>query len=155
MLELLKEIIPVSVGILIVVGIIYIILLPFIAAWKLFKKAGIPGWKALIPVYNIYLMFKITGMPIICIIPYLAYTIIGYIYTDYSKIPKNFLIIFIVLTIIYYVIDIIKQIKLGKVFGKGILFILGLIFLSPIFEIILGMGKSKYQGNYKVNVNEQ
>lgn len=149
MLELLKNIIPVSIDILIIVGIIYIILLPFIAAWKLFEKAGIPGWKALIPVYNSYLMFKITGMPVICIIPYIVYIIISCIYTDYSKVPKNILIIIIVLTIIYHIIDIIKQIKLGQVFAKGILFTLGLILFSPIFEIILGMGKSKYQGNYK------
>ncbi len=153
MLDLLKDIIPVSIDILIIVGFIYIILLPFIAAWKLFKKAGIPGWKSLIPIYNSYLMFKIVGMPVICIIPYIAYTILNSIYADYKKIPNIIIIIIIVITILYVIIDIIKEIKLGKAFGKGKLFILGLIFLSPIFEIILGMGKSEYQGNYRKKNN--
>lgn len=144
MLDLLKDIIPVSIDILIIVGFIYIILLPFIAAWKLFKKAGIPGWKSLIPIYNIYLMFKIVGMPVICIIPYITYIVLNCIYDDYTNMPNVIFIIILVVDIIYIILDIVKEIRLGKVFGKSKLFILGLILLSPIFEIILGMGKSKY-----------
>lgn len=147
MLDLLKDIIPVSIDILIIVGFIYIILLPFIAAWKLFKKAGIPGWKSLIPIYNIYLMFKIVGMPVICIIPYITYIVLNCIYDDYTNMSDIIFIIILVVDIIYIILDIIKEIRLGKVFGKSKLFILGLILLSPIFEIILGMGKSKYVGN--------
>ncbi len=147
MLDLLKDIIPVSIDILIIVGFIYIILLPFIAAWKLFKKAGIPGWKSLIPIYNIYLMFKIVGMPVICIIPYITYIVLNCIYDDYTNMSDIIFIIILVVDIIYIILDIIKEIRLGKVFGKSKLFILGLILLSPIFEIILAMGKSKYVGN--------
>ena len=148
MLDLLKDIIPVSIDVLIIVFIIYLVLLPFIAAYKLFKKVGIPGYKALIPIYNEYLMFKIVGMPTISIIIYILY-FISYIYNNYFIIPNNILYIYIIICIIYTVIDIIKNIKLGKVFNKGILFIIGLVLLSPIFKIILGMDKSKYIGNYR------
>lgn len=150
MLDLLKDILPVSMDILAVVLFIYIILLPFIAAWRLFKKAGIPGWKALIPVYSSYLMFKIVGMPaIISTIVYASYIIINNIVKDITKEPNYLVIIFVLISATYMVFDIIKAIKLGKVFGKGIFFTIGLILLGPIFEIILGMGKSKYIGDYK------
>ena len=43
------------------VGIIYYILY-IIAGWKLFEKAGEQGWKALIPIYNSYIYYKIVGM---------------------------------------------------------------------------------------------
>lgn len=152
MLDLLKDIIPVSLEILIILFVIYVILLPFIAAWKLFKKVGIPGWKALIPVYSEYLMFKIVGMrcAVLLVIPSTAYTIFDMIFSDYKKLPNYIIISVIVLVVIMTVIDIIKAIKLGKAFGKKKGFIVGLILLGPIFEIILGMGKSKYIGNYKV-----
>ena len=31
-----------------------------IAEWKLFKKAGQPGWAAIVPFYNAYVLTKIT-----------------------------------------------------------------------------------------------
>ena len=156
MLDLLKDIIPVSIDILVILFVIYVILLPFIAAWKLFKKVGIPGWKALIPVYSEYLMFKIVGMKgaVLLVIPSTAYTILDMIFTDYKKLPNYLLISIIVLVVIMTIIDVIKAVKLGKVFGKGKGFIVGLILLGPIFEIILGMGKSKYIGDYKVVENK-
>lgn len=43
MLNLLKDIFPVTVVLLVIFGILYLIFLPAIAEWKLFKKAGIPG----------------------------------------------------------------------------------------------------------------
>jgi hypothetical protein len=43
---------------------------------------------------------------------------------------------------------------LPSAFNKGIVFIVGMIFLPEIFEIILGMGKSKYNGPYKVKKQE-
>ena len=37
-------------------------ILMIIANWKIFKKAGEPGWKSIIPIYNVYIMFKIVNM---------------------------------------------------------------------------------------------
>lgn len=35
--------------------------LPFVGLWAIFEKAGIKGWKALIPIYNLILWIKILG----------------------------------------------------------------------------------------------
>ena len=150
MLELLKKIFPYALVILIIVGIVYFLLLPFIAAWKLFKKVGIPGWKSLIPFYNTYLVFKIAGMSGLCFIPESILGIISNLNPDYKNISKEMIIAFIILIVINEIINIIRGIKLSKVFGKGTGFTIGMILLPEIFEIILGMGKAKYKGPYKV-----
>ena len=146
MLNLLKDIFPLFV----IVVIVYVVLLPFIASWKLFKKVGIPGWKSLIPVYNSYLLFRICGMSGLCIIPLYTYNIIYACYEKIEKMPKELLIVFIISTIFAIIVNIIKGIKLSKVFNKGKIFMIGLMILPEIFEIILGMGRSKYNGPYKV-----
>ena len=40
-----------------------ILLFQIIAMWKVFTKAGQPGWACIIPIYNIYIMTKIAGKP--------------------------------------------------------------------------------------------
>ncbi len=50
-----------NIGILLFAG--PVLILAYIGYWQLFKKAGIAGWKALIPVYNYLLMLKIAGRP--------------------------------------------------------------------------------------------
>ena len=37
--------------------VVYVLLV--IADWKIFSKAGEEGWKSLIPIYNMYILFKI------------------------------------------------------------------------------------------------
>ena len=39
--------------------LIVCVVLPVIGNWKIFVKAGEPGWKALIPIYYSYILFKI------------------------------------------------------------------------------------------------
>jgi hypothetical protein len=95
--------------------------LAVIALWKIFEKAGEPGWGAIIPFYNAYLLFKITWGN-------------GW----------NFLLLLIPIANI--VIAIITMVKLAKAFGKSGGFAVGLIFLSLIFECILAFGNSTYQG---------
>ena len=46
-----------------IIAFIILIVLPFVGLWKLFEKAGTPGWFALIPVYNWYCMIKLSGRP--------------------------------------------------------------------------------------------
>lgn len=67
----------VAVGVLLVVyGIVFLLVVipAIIAWWSLFKKAGEPGWAALIPIYNTYVMWKISKTEIIafilCFIPF-------------------------------------------------------------------------------------
>ena len=104
-------------------GIISVALtvLGIIAMWNIFTKAGEAGWKSLIPILNTYTMFKI-------------------VYGNGWK----FLLLLV--TILGEILAIVYLVRLGQVFGKGVGFILGLIFLAPIFIILLGFGKDQYQG---------
>ncbi|MEM9372982.1 MAG: DUF5684 domain-containing protein [Planctomycetota bacterium] len=110
--------IPLLVVFAIYIGVIILVIAGW---WTTFTKAGQPGWGAIIPIYNTYLLCKIGGRPgwwvILLLIPYL-----------------NF---------IFY---IIVMIDIAKAFGRGIGFGVGLILLNPIFMCILGFGSSEYQG---------
>ena len=47
----------------IILAIILLVILPYVGLWKLFEKAGRPGWEGVIPLYNIYGMIKLSGRP--------------------------------------------------------------------------------------------
>jgi hypothetical protein len=106
-----------------IVGVISlaVAILMFAGMWKTFEKAGEPGWGAIVPIYNIYLMCKIAGRPgwwvILCIIPCVSIIFLIIVYLD-----------------------------LAKNFGKGAGFGLGLAFLTFIFFPILGFGDARYGG---------
>ena len=98
-----------------------IVVLVIAGFWKVFVKAGHPGWAAIIPIYNIYILLKIAGRP-------------GW-----------WLLLFLI-PIVSLVIAIIVAIDVAKSFGKGTGFGVGLAFLGPIFYPILGFGDATYQG---------
>jgi Family of unknown function (DUF5684) len=89
------------------------------AWWKIFSKAGQPGWAAIIPIYNWIVWCKIVGRP--------AWWVL-------------------LLLICFPIFFIILSIDLAKSFGKGVGFAVGLILLSIIFFPILGFGSATYQG---------
>lgn len=127
---------------LIIVLAIYIVFI--VAAWKIFTKAGVAGWKSLIPIYNVYKFCQIIGISFwvyIIIIPF----ILGVV----SAIINNNNITTAIDFAYSLVIDIYIAIKLAKSFGKGTGFIVGLVLFQPIFELILAFGSSKYVGDYK------
>lgn len=99
--------------------IAYIIM--FIAQWKIFKKAGVPGWMAFIPILNIYKICKIAD----------------------GNGWKFLLFLIPVVNIIYYVL---LNIRFAKAYGKSTAFGVGLIFLNTIFLYILAFGKAEYIG---------
>ncbi len=110
-------------GYLAVLLVVYILVV--IAMWKVFTKAGKPGWASLIPVYNMVVMYQIVGLNpwllLLYLIPFVNW-------------------------IAALVLSIMLNIKLAKVFGKSTGFAIGLIFLNPIFLLILGFGDAKYVG---------
>lgn len=91
------------------------------AMWRVYTKAGEPGWAAIIPIYNIIVLLKIIGRPAWWIVLYL-------------------------IPIVNFVIAIMVYDGLSKSFGKGTGFTIGLIFLGPIFLLILGFGSARYVG---------
>ena len=95
--------------------------LAVVALWKIFVKAGEPGWAAIIPFYNVYVLFKITW-------------------------GNGWKFLFLLIPIANIVFLIITMVKLAKAFGKSGGFAVGLIFLSVIFYCILAFDQSQYLG---------
>jgi hypothetical protein len=93
-----------------------------IGVWKVFEKAGQPGWAALIPIYNAYILLKIAGRPGWWLLLFLIPLV-------------NLVIAFVV------AIDIAKAFGQSTVFGVVLLFLLG-----GIGYLVLGFGDYRYVG---------
>ena len=130
----------------------YVIVL--IARWKVFDKAGIAGWKSLIPIYSDYCTYKISWkttffwafLVLSCVSGFLS----GQIATlseNGDAIPALISILSTAAGVAVTVINLLMNIKLAQRFGHGVLFGLGLTFLTPLFTLILGLGSSEYYGN--------
>ncbi len=122
----------------------YIIMV--IADWRIFTKAGEAGWKSLIPILNTYVVFKISWKGSMFWIMLLTMAG-GSICTSMAGENGGMLAIAgMILSIIGLLIALIDTHKLSKSFGHGIGFTLGLLFLNPLFTLILAFGSSKYIG---------
>lgn len=106
------------VGLGIVASIIILIIM-YVACWKVFEKAGQKGWSSLIPFYNYYVLFKIAG------------------YNGWLSL----LLLVPVVNIVFY---ILVNIKLAHKFGKNNGFAVGMILLPFVFYMILALDKTKY-----------
>lgn len=110
------------VFVIIVMGIVLgIIALFVISFWKIFEKAGKPGWAAIIPIYNLVVWCEIIKKPgwwaALMLIPY-----IGLIWQIWAT---NLLV---------------------KKFGKDEGFTVGCVLLPYVFWPILAFGDAKFQG---------
>jgi len=103
-----------------IVGLLIALLL-IVATWKVFTKAGQPGWASIIPIYNLYIWCKIVGRP-------------------------WWWILLMLIPFVNFVVAIILCIDLAKSFGKGAGFGIGIALLGVIFLPILGFGSTLYQG---------
>jgi hypothetical protein len=92
-----------------------------VSYWKVYQKAGKPGWAAIIPIYNIIVLLEIVGKPI-------------------------WWIILFFIPIVNIVVGIIIAHQLAKAFGQDVGFTFGLIFLPFVFYPLLAFGKFSYQG---------
>ncbi len=107
------------------IGVFELVIVVFfiVAAWKVFVKAGKPGWAILIPFYNLYVLLKIIGRP-------------------------GWWIILYFIPIVNIVVQIIIAIDLAKSFGRSTAFgVIMLWLLSFIGYPILAFGNSKYIGS--------
>lgn len=107
----------------IIASLIYlaVIVIEFASVWKIFQKAGQPGWAAIIPIYNAIVWLRVVGR------------------------PWWWLFLFLVPGV-NLVLLIIAVLDLARSFGKGSGFAVGLILLSLIFLPILGLGDARYLG---------
>ena len=131
-------------------------ILLLIAGWKIFEKAGEKGWKILIPIYDLYILYKIVGMKMWFWITLAVSVGVGLIISLLGFDTQNMtmdaatgagaiaMLLYIAEMIFSLVIAVMFYVRLSKVFGHGIGYAIGLFFFSGIFMLILGFGKSKY-----------
>ena len=89
--------------------------------WKVFEKAGKPGWAAIVPIYNLVVLLEIVGKPLWWIILFL-------------------------IPLVNLVVAILVMIVLAEKFGKSAAFGIGLALLGFVFIPILGFGDAQYVG---------
>ena len=108
-----------AAGVILLIELVLAVLI-IAGMWKLFVKAGKPGWASIIPIYNSIVLIEIAGRPIwwfiLLLIPYVG-----------------------VIVAIIVILDVAKN------FGKGTGFGLGMVFLTFIFFPLLGFSDAKYQ----------
>ena len=110
-----------SGGFIVLLVWLAVIVLVVAGLWKIFAKAGEPGWAAIVPIYNYYILLKIVGRP-------------------------WWWLILLFIPLVSLIIAIVMMVDLAKSFGKGVGFAIGLILLSVVFIPILGFGSAKYVG---------
>lgn len=103
------------------IGIIYlaIIVLLIVANWKIYEKAGKPGWASIIPIYNIIVLLEIVKKPL-------------------------WWIVLLLIPVVNIVIAIILINALAKSFGKSTGFAVGMILLSFVFYPMLAFSDATY-----------
>jgi Family of unknown function (DUF5684) len=89
--------------------------------WKVFTKAGQPGWAAIVPIYNAIVMLQISGRPL-------------------------WWVLLLMIPFVNIVVGIMVAIDLAKSFGQSAGFGVGLILLGFVFFPILGFGSARYLG---------
>lgn len=92
-----------------------------VAMWKLFTKAGKPGWAAIVPIYNGWVLAEIAGRPgwwgLLLLIPF-----------------------------VNIVVSLVLALDIAKRFGKSPVFgVVALWLFSLVGYLILGFGDAKYQ----------
>ncbi len=107
--------------ILTLVFVLSLVALMVVANWKVFTKAGLPGWASIVPIYNLIVLLKLIGRP-------------------------SWWIILLLVPLVSIVVSLIIPFDLAKSFGKGIGFGFGLLFLPFVFYPILAFGECEYQG---------
>lgn len=93
-----------------------------VGGWKVFEKAGQPGWAIVVPIYNVYVMLKVAGRP-------------------------GWWLILYMIPLVNVIIAIVVAIDIAKAFGQSAAFGFFLLFLlCGIGYLILGFGDYEYQG---------
>lgn len=103
------------------VMMLLVLVIMFAAMWRIFVKGGEHGWAVFIPFYGNYCQFRMFW-------------------------GNGWLFLLMFVPLVNFVIMVMTYYKMAKCFGKGIGFMLGLMFLPFIFLPILGFGDAEYIG---------
>ena len=106
-----------------IISLLYLVMIVAAIAgmWKVFEKAGQPGWASIVPIYNLVVLLQIVNKPI-------------------------WWIVLLLIPLINIVILIMVSIALAEKFGKGGGFAVGMVFLPFVFYPMLGFGDERFQG---------
>lgn len=101
--------------------LVFLLIFVIVAAgmWKMFEKAGEPGWAALVPIYNLVVLVKIAG-------------------------KEAWWVVLMLLPCVNFVAAVMICIDIARKFGKDTLYGVGLAFLPFIFFPMLGFGAAQY-----------
>lgn len=112
-----------------IIGLVTIVAI--IGLWKVFTKAGKPGWAAIVPFYNVWVLAEIAGKP-----GWWGLIMIG----------ANF--IPLVGAVISLIISLLIALELAKKFGRSAVFgVFGLWLFAVVGYLIIGFGKDTYKAN--------
>ena len=136
-----------STSTMLILFVIYLAFIIFIVAsmWKIFSKAGQPGWACIVPVYNIITLLKIVGKPWWWLL-LMCMPVASLIFLAVN--PVVFSIVYFLSFIVTITYVIWTYNMLSKSFGKDTGFTAGLVLLGIVFFPILGFGDAKYLGPY-------
>jgi hypothetical protein len=102
-----------------VVAYCAIAILAIASMWKVFQKAGQPGWFAIVPIYNAYILLKVSDKP-------------------------GWWLLLMFVPGVNIVCSILASISLAERFGRSTGFGVGLTFLGFIFYPVLAFGSARY-----------
>ena len=102
------------------IAAVAIIVFMIVSVWKMFEKAGQPGWAAIIPIYNIIVMLQVAKKPVWWILLYF-------------------------IPVVNIIVAVLVALALAERFGKSALFGIGILFLAIVFIPILAFGDAQYQ----------
>jgi hypothetical protein len=108
-----------TLGFIPIILMLIVFVFAFAGIWKVFTKAGQPGWACIVPIYNAVVLMRIAGKP-------------------------GWWVILLFIPVVGVIVQIIVCIDVAKNFGKGAGFGIGLALLGVIFYPILGFGSAQY-----------
>jgi len=137
----------------VIIAIIWCIL-AIVAMWKIFTKAGEAGWKSIIPIYNVYIMYKIVGMKnwfwYTLIAAFVCGLVAGFLWEESSAGG----ILSIVASLFSGIVAIVAAYKLPRKFGWGVFTSILYVLFTGICILILGFGNYKYEGKSEETIVE-
>lgn len=109
-------------GTVLVLFFMIFLVINIVAMWKLFAKAGEPGWKSLIPIYNSWIFLRLGDQP-------------GW-WAVAGLIPP--------LGIVTLILSIIAAHRIGLKLSKPDWWVILYIFVQPIWMLVLAFDKSTW-----------
>ena len=106
---------------IIIVLYLGVVIFMLASMWRVFEKAGQPGWAAIVPIYNVYIMLLVAGKP-------------------------GWWLLLMLIPFVNIVIEIMVFVGIAEKFGKSGGYAVGLLFLPFIFFPMLGFGSATYTG---------